>query len=64
MRTDIHLIDGKTTTFEGDEDVRITDHGVEITQGMGKDALRILFPWNRIEKVTQRGPEISATYRF
>jgi len=31
MRTDIHLIDGKTTTFE---------------------------------KVTQRGPEISATYRF
>ncbi len=64
MRTEIHFVDGKSAVYDDDSDVKTSDHGVEITQGEGAAAIRILFPWNRIEKITQMGPEIAATYRI
>jgi hypothetical protein len=64
MRTDIAFIDGKTETFDEAADVKMTPLGVEIIQRDGADQVRVLFPWARIESVTQRGANVSAVYTY
>ena len=64
MRTEITFVDGGSESFEPPVSVRMTDHGVEITEHDGDEVLRVLFPWNRIEKVTQRGAEVTAIYTY
>jgi len=64
MRTDITFIDGKTTTFDETADVKMTALGVEILQRDQDEQIRVLFPWARIDRVTQRGANVSAVYTY
>ena len=64
MKTQIHFVGGDDTSFGDDADVKMTPLGVEIRERQGEDTVRVLFPWNRIEKVTQRGPEVAAIYSY
>ena len=64
MRTDIAFIDGKTTTFDETADVKMTPLGVEILQRDQDEQVRVLFPWARIESVTQRGANVAAIYTY
>jgi hypothetical protein len=64
MRTDIAFIDGKTEAFDETADVKMTPLGVEIIQRDGDEQIRVLFPWARIESVTQRGANVSAIYTY
>jgi len=62
MKTEVHLVGGKEVLFDGDADVKMTPLGVEVREREGEETVRVLFPWTRIEKVTQRGAEIAAIY--
>lgn len=64
MRTDISFIDGKTAAFDETADVKMTPLGVEIVQQEKDEQVRVLFPWARIESVTQRGANVSAVYTY
>ena len=64
MRTDIAFIDGKTSTFDESANVKMTPLGVEILQQNGTEQIRVLFPWARIESVTQRGANVAAVYTY
>lgn len=64
MKTQIRFVDGDDHTFGEDADIKMTAHGVEVTQRDGEDTVRVLFPWNRIKDVTQRGPEVAAIYTY
>lgn len=64
MKTQISFVGGGETSFDDDADVKMTPLGVEVRQREGEDTVRVLFPWNRIEKVTQRGPEVAAIYSY
>lgn len=63
--TEIHFVGGETLVVdEGQATVKMTDHGVEVLQAEGEDKVKVLFPWARIEKVTQRGPSVGAVYTY
>lgn len=63
--TEIHFVGGESAVFDEDEAaVKLTDHGVEVIQAEGEDKVKVLFPWARIEKVTQRGPSVGAIYTY
>jgi virulence-associated protein VagC len=64
MKTEITFVDGGSETFELPAAVAMNDHGVEVTERDGDEVLRVLFPWNRIERVTQRGAEVTAIYTY
>jgi hypothetical protein len=64
MQTDIAFLDGESTSFGPPAHVRMTEHGVEVTELDGEEPMRVLFPWNRIERVTQRGSELASTYTY
>jgi hypothetical protein len=64
MKTDIAFIDGKTASFDETADVKMTPHGIEILQRDHDEQVRVLFPWARIESVTQRGANVSAVYTY
>jgi hypothetical protein len=64
MKTDIAFIDGKTVSFDETADVKMTPHGIEILQRDKDEQVRVLFPWARIESVTQRGANVSAVYTY
>lgn len=64
MQTDITFVDGDVATFEPPSSVRLSDHGVEVTHVDGEEITRLLFPWNRIERITQRGPELASMYTY
>jgi hypothetical protein len=64
MQTEIHFVGGALETFDDTAEVKMTPHGVEITEKDGEDTVRVLFPWNRIEKIEQRGQEIAAIYHY
>jgi hypothetical protein len=64
MRTDIAFIDGKTSTFDETAEVKMTPLGVEILQRDANEQVRVLFPWARIESVTQRGANVAAVYTY
>jgi len=42
----------------------MTQFGIEVMQRDGDDAVRVLFPWGQIEKVTQRGSAVAAVYTW
>ena len=64
MKTQIDFVGGGETTFEDQAEVKMTPLGVEVRERDGEDSVRILIPWARIERVTQRGPEVAAIYSF
>jgi hypothetical protein len=64
MRTEIQFMGGERAEFGDDAEVKMTPLGVEIRELQGEEAVRVLFPWARIEKVTQRGSEVSAIYTY
>jgi hypothetical protein len=64
MHTEITFIDGKATTFDETADVKMTPHGVEILQREADEQVRVLFPWARIDRVTQRGANVAAVYTY
>ena len=64
MKTDVRFIDGKLMTFDEATDVKMTPHGVEVLQRDGDEQIRILFPWARIESVTQSGANVAAVYTY
>jgi len=37
---------------------------VEVVSRDGDQGVRVLFPWAQIEKVTQRGANVSAVYTY
>jgi hypothetical protein len=64
MQTEIHFVGGALETFGDAAEVKMTAHGVEITAKDGEETVRVLFPWNRIEKIEQRGHEVAAIYHY
>jgi hypothetical protein len=64
VKTDISFVDGKAASFDETADVKMTPLGVEILQRDGDEQVRVLFPWARIESVTQRGANVSAVYTY
>jgi hypothetical protein len=64
MKTEISFIGGETASFDDEATVNMSAHGVEIVERDGEETIRVLFPWNRIEKVTQRGIEVTGVYTF
>jgi hypothetical protein len=64
VKTQITFVGGDDASFDDDAEVKMTPLGVEVRQRDGDDTVRVLFPWNRIEKVTQRGPEVAAIYSY
>jgi hypothetical protein len=64
MQTHVLFIDGTSAEFDELAEVKLTDHGVEITEVEGNGKVRVLFPWGRIEKITQCGLEVGASYTF
>jgi hypothetical protein len=64
VKTEISFVDGKTANFDETADVKMTPLGVEILQRDQDEQVRVLFPWARIESVTQRGANVSAVYTY
>jgi hypothetical protein len=64
MRTELTFVGGDTAVFEDTATVKLTAHGVEVTERDGAETVRILFPWNRIDRVSQRGPDMSSVYTY
>jgi len=63
--TEIHFVGGESVVLDDDDaTVKFTDHGVEVLQTEGEDRVKVLFPWARIEKVSQRGPSVGAIYTY
>jgi hypothetical protein len=64
VETIIRFVSGDEETFDGHEEIKMTPLGVEVISRDGEDSIRVLFPWARIERVTQRGPQIAAIYTY
>ena len=64
METEISFINGNVETFSNDMDIKMTPYGVEVVSRDGDQSVRVLFPWAQIEKVTQRGANVSAVYTY
>jgi hypothetical protein len=64
METEISFINGNVETFSNDMDIKMTPYGVEVVSRDGDESVRVLFPWAQIEKVTQRGANLSAVYTY
>ena len=64
MDTEITFVGGKVETFDQSVDIKLTQFGLEAMSRDGDDAVRVLFPWGQIEKVTQRGAAVAAVYTW
>jgi hypothetical protein len=64
MKTQITLVDGATVELDDEAVVKMTEHGIEVTEREGDETVRVTFPWSRIDRVTQRGPEVGAIYTY
>jgi hypothetical protein len=64
VKTEIAFVDGKSVEFDEDAEVKMSDHGIEVIVPEGEGKIRVLFPWGRIEKVTQRGAEVGYIHHF
>jgi hypothetical protein len=64
METEITFVGGRIETFPQTADIKLTQFGIEVMQRDGDDAVRVLFPWGQIEKVTQRGAAVAAVYTW
>jgi hypothetical protein len=62
--TEITFVGGKVETFDQTVDIKLTQFGLEALSRDGDDAVRVLFPWGQIEKVTQRGAAVAAVYTW
>ena len=64
MQTEIRFLEGEPLVFDENADIKMSQHGIEIVERQGEDTVRVLFPWSRIERVTQRGAQVSAIYHY
>jgi len=64
METEITFVGGRVETFDVSCEIKLTPHGLEVLSRDAEDVVRVLFPWGQIERVTQRGPAISAVYTY
>ena len=64
MDTEITFVGGKVESFDQSVDIKLTQFGLEAMSRDGDDAVRVLFPWGQIEKVTQRGAAVAAVYTW
>ena len=64
METEITFLGGRVDTFDSSNEIKLTQHGVEVVSRDGDDMVRVLFPWAQIERVTQRGAVVSAVYTY
>jgi hypothetical protein len=64
METEITFVGGRIETFGQTADIKLTQFGLEVMERDGDDAVRVLFPWGQIEKVTQRGSAVAAVYTW
>jgi hypothetical protein len=64
MDTEITFVGGRVETFDPANDIKLTQYGIEVLSRQGDDAVRVLFPWAQIEKVTQRGAAVAAVYTW
>lgn len=64
METEITFLGGRVETFDSSNEIKLTQHGVEVVSRDGDDMVRVLFPWAQIERVTQRGAVVSAVYTY
>jgi hypothetical protein len=64
METEITFVGGTVETFDPSIDIKLTQFGIEALSREGDDAVRVLFPWAQIEKVTQRGAAVAAVYTW
>jgi hypothetical protein len=64
MKTEITFVDGRVVDFAETADVKMTPLGVEILERDADEQVRVLFPWARIERVTQRGANVAAIYTY
>ena len=64
METEITFVGGRVETFDPTNDIKLTQYGIEVMSRQGEDAVRVLFPWAQIEKVTQRGAAVAAVYTW
>ncbi len=64
VETQITFVGGRTETFDPSIDIKLNQFGIEVLSRDGDDAVRILFPWAQIEKVTQRGAAVAAVYTW
>ena len=64
METEITFVGGRVETFDQSVDIKLNQFGMEVLSRDGDDAVRVLFPWGQIEKVTQRGAAVAAVYTW
>ena len=64
MKTEIHLVGGDQVVVDDAAEVKMTPLGVEVRERQDDETVRVLFPWARIERVTQRGDEVAAIYTY
>jgi hypothetical protein len=65
MQTEIHFVDGKSLVLDESATVKTSDLGVEVVERTGDNtAVRVLYPWARIEKVVQTGIGVGSVYTY
>jgi hypothetical protein len=64
METEVTFVGGRVETFPASMEIKMTQYGVEVLSRDGDEAIRVLFPWGQIEKITQRGANVSAVYTY
>jgi hypothetical protein len=64
METEVTFIGGRTESFDVSAEIKLTQFGVEVLQRDGDEQVRVLFPWAQIERVTQRGANVSSVYTY
>jgi hypothetical protein len=64
METEITFVGGRVETFDTSVTIKMTPYGVEVLTSDGEEAVRVLFPWGQIEKVTQQGANVAAIYTY
>ena len=64
METEITFLGGRVQAFPPTAEIKLTQFGIEVLERDGDDAVRVLFPWGQIEKVSQRGAAVAAVYTW
>jgi len=64
MHTEIQLVNGQKASYDEDVEIKMTNHGVEVTQRSEEETVRVLYPWAQILTVTQRGKQVASIYTY